>query len=306
MRRQQLSDCPHKGTYTRLAKIGSIVTNNAEMRFEVGEYYSPMYDTRELAERRDRLWPAVPRETIGIDWRGADQQTLCRDVFARQTHFEFAETAVEDPTEYFVTNGQYPPLDAWILEGLIRHFQPRRMIEVGCGFSTLVSARANREYLDSKMTLTCIEPYPRPFLLGEIAGIAGVRVEKIQDTPLDLFDTLEEDDILFIDTSHTVKTGGDVTWIFHEIVPRLAPGVVVHIHDFFLPREYPERWVLDGWGWNESYLVRSFLTFNDVFEIIWGTQYMLLNHLDDVLAAFPDFQGYLAMGGASLWLRRRI
>jgi predicted O-methyltransferase YrrM len=265
-----------------------------------------MYDSRELAEQRQRLWPAVPRETIGIDWREAAQLALCRDVFARQTHFLFQEDAVEGLTEYFVTNGQYPPLDAWILEGLMRYVKPRHMIEVGCGFSTLVSARVNREYFDSQISLTCIEPYPRPFLSEGIAGIAGVRVEKIQDTPLALFETLEKDDILFIDTSHTVKTGGDVTWIFHEIVPRLAPGVIMHIHDFFLPGEYPEPWVLEGWGWNETYLVRSFLTFNDVFEVIWGTQYMLINHRDDLVTAFPNFQRYLAMGGASLWIRRRI
>jgi predicted O-methyltransferase YrrM len=281
------------------------VSDKPTARFDIGEYYSPMYDTRELVQQRERLWPAVPRETVGVDWREADQLAFCRNIFARQAHLTFSEDAVEDPTEYFATNGQYPPLDAWILEGLMRYCRPRRMIEVGCGFSTLVSARVNREYFDSQISLTCIEPYPRPFL-SEVNGIAGVRVEKIQDTPLALFETLEKDDILFIDTSHTVKTGGDVTWIFHEIVPRLAPGVVVHIHDFFLPGEYPEPWVLEGWGWNETYLVRSFLTFNDVFEIIWGTQYMLVNHSDDVVAAFPGFQRYLAMRGASLWIRRRI
>lgn len=115
---------------------------------------------------------------------------------------------------------------------------------------------------------------------------------------------LEKDDILFIDTSHTVKTGGDVTWIFHEVVPRLAPGVLVHIHDMFLPGEYPEPWVMEGWGWNEAYLVRSFLTFNNAFEIIWGTVYMIMNHHDDVLAAFPGVLRYLTSGGGSLWIRR--
>src|SRR5579863_6079761 len=275
------------------------------MRFQVGEYYSPMYDTSELAKQRHRLWPAVPRETIGIDWRGKEQQAFCREVFARHAHFDFPGTATEDPTEYFVATGQYPPLDAWVLEGMVRNYRPHHMIEVGCGFSTLISARVNREHLGSGMELTCIEPYPRPFLLEGISGVTGIRVEKVQDTPLNVFDSLTRDDILFIDTSHTVKTGGDVTWILHEIIPRLAPGVIVHIHDIFLPGEYPESWVLEGWGWNEAYLVRSFLTFNDAFEIIWGTQYMLVNHLEDVLAAFPDFQRYLALGGASLWLRRR-
>jgi predicted O-methyltransferase YrrM len=264
-----------------------------------------MYDTRELAEQRQVLWPPVPRKTAGLDWREVDQLALCRDVFARQARLSFPDDGVDGSTEYFVNNGQYPPLDAWILEGLMRHYRPNHMIEVGCGFSTLISTRINREYFDSRINLTCIEPYPRPFLSNGIAGMTGLRVEKIQEVSLSLFDVLKENDILFIDTSHTVKTGGDVTWIFHEILPRLAPGVVIHIHDFFLPGEYPELWVMEGWGWNETYLVQSFLTFNNAFEIIWGTQYMLINHADDVLEAFPDFKRYLAMGGASLWIRRR-
>jgi hypothetical protein len=280
------------------------VSGDPVVRFDVGEYYSPMYDTRELIGQRQRLWPPVPRETIGIDWGDARQLEICRDVFAEQTHFDFPEQASDDPTEYFVANGQYPPLDAWVLEGLIRHLKPRRMIEVGCGFSTLVSARANREHFDSRIDLTCVEPYPRPFLLDGVPGISGLLVEKVQDAPLSLFEELEKDDILFIDTSHTVKTGGDVTWIFHEILPRLAPGVNIHVHDSFLPGEYPERWVMEGWGWNEAYLLRSFLTFNYAFEIVWGAVYMLIEHRDAVLAAFPDFQRYLAMGGASLWMRR--
>lgn len=278
------------------------------MRFPIGDYYSPMYDTRELGEQRQRLWPTVPRETVGIDWHGHSQLTLCRDIFTQQKHLDFPEKGSgNNPTGYFIDNGQYPPLDAWVLEAVMRHFRPRHMVEVGCGFSTLVSAQVNRNFFDSKIHLTCIEPYPRPFLCdGSVVGIGGLRVEKIQDTPLTFFEKLGMNDILFIDTSHTVKTGGDVTWIFHEILPRLAPGVLVHVHDIFLPGEYPEPWVMEGWGWNEAYLVRSFLTFNDTFEVVWGTVYMLINHLDDVRGAFPHFHRYLPMGGASLWIRRRI
>ena len=94
-------------------------------------------------------------------------------------------------------------------------------------------------------------------------------------------------DVLFVDTAHTVKTGGDVVWIFQEIIPRLAPGVFVHIHDMFMPGEYPEPWVMEGWGWNETYLVRSFLSFNSEFEIVWGQQYMLHHQRAEVLGAFP-------------------
>jgi predicted O-methyltransferase YrrM len=276
----------------------------ARMRFKIGEFYSPMYDTRELEKLKDRLWPSEPREIPGIDWRDGDQLTLCADVFSTQISYPFPEESA-DPTEFFVKNGQYPPLDAWVLEGMLRHHRPRRMIEIGCGFSTLISARLNREEFGGQMELTCIDPYPQAFLGdGAVAGISAFRSEKVENVPLDLFDRLEDGDVLFIDTSHTVKTGGDVTWLFHEVVPRLRPGVIVHVHDIFLPHEYPEPWVLEGWGWNEMYLVRSFLLFNEVFHILWGSAYMLTHHYDSVVEAFPDLPEYRAMFGGSLWIRR--
>ena len=112
--------------------------------------------------------------------------------------------------------------------------------------------------------------------------------------------------MLFIDTSHTVKTGGDVPWLFGEVLPRLAPGVVVHVHDVFLPGDYPVPWVLEGWGWNEIYLVRAFLAFNQQFEILAGTQYLLQRHVDDLRRAFPGLheRRHMERAGASLWLAR--
>ena len=130
-------------------------------------------------------------------------------------------------------------------------------------------------------------------------------MEKIQDTPLSVFDALGDGDVLFVDTSHTVKTGGDVAWIFEEILPRLAPGVVVHIHDVFLPGDYPQPWVLEGWGWNEVYLVHAFLAFNSGFEVLLGAQYLLQNHRAVLDEAFPALSAHAARGGGALWLRRR-
>jgi hypothetical protein len=286
------------------AIVDAAVSNDGPVsRFPVGHYYSPMYDTRELANQRETLWPSTPPQTIGLDWRDTDQLRMCREVFAQQQHLHFVDNPTDDPYEYYTHNDFYPALDAWVLEGILQHFRPQQMIEVGCGFSTLVSARVNREQLDGEMHLTCIEPYPRQFLNG-VPGVSALRVERVQDTPLGVFAELRANDILFIDTSHTVKTGGDVNWIYHEIIPRLAPGVVIHLHDIFLPREYPEPWVMEGWGWNEAYLVRSFLSFNAAFEILWGTQYMLEQHKQDVFAAFPDVARYADRGGASFWIRR--
>ncbi len=274
------------------------------VRFDVGEFYSPMYDTRELAQMKARLWPREPRETLGIDWRDDEQLALGTSGFSAQSFLRFPEEST-DEGEFFVNNGQFPPLDAWVLEGVLRHYRPHRMVEVGCGFSTLVTARVNRNDFSDGMNLVCIDPYPKPFLAGgNVGGIDEIRPEKVEDAPLELFEQLGENDVLFIDTSHTVKTGGDVTWLFHEILPRLRPGVLVHIHDIFLPHEYPEPWVMEGWGWNEMYLVRSFLMFNSTFEIVWATAYMLTHHREKVLKVFPNYPEQGPMAGASMWIRR--
>lgn len=276
----------------------------APMRFPAGHYYSPMYDVRELASERARLWPSQPRATPDIEWREDAQLELCQRVFGARDPLALRREPSDDPTEYWADNDQYPALDAWVLAGLLRHLRPARMIEVGSGFSSLVSARVNREELGREMRFTCIEPYPRDFLIAGVPGIDDLRQERIQDTPLELFDELGDGDVLFIDTSHTVKTGGDVTWLFGEVLPRLAPGVHVHVHDIFLPGEYPEAWVTEAWGWNETYLVRSFLSYNAAFEVVWGAQFMLQRHPDVVLATFPGQREYAHRGGASLWMRR--
>jgi hypothetical protein len=155
------------------------------------------------------------------------------------------------------------------------------------------------------MDLTCIEPYPRDFVRAGIPGVSGLRVERLEETPLEVFTDLDAGDVAFFDTSHVVKPGSDVVHIFGEILPRLRPGVVVHIHDVFMPGDYPAEWVLAGWGWNERYLVQSFLAFNSGFEIVMGAQYMIQRHWDELVAAMPRLPEHAARGGGSLWLRRR-
>lgn len=275
-------------------------------RFPLGHYYSPVYDPRELSAepRRSQIWPPTPRETSGVDWREDEQIELCVGPFAKQERLVFATEPGEDEAEYFTGNDQYPALDAWALEAMVRHHRPERIVEVGSGFSSLVTARVNREHFNESINFTCVEPYPRQFLVDGVPGVTGLRVEKVQDTPLEVFSTLRRDDILFVDTSHVVKTGGDVPWIYNEILPQLAPGVVVHIHDVFLPGDYPTPWVLDGWGWNEIYLVHAFLTFNAGFAVRLAVQLLIQRQPDALVRAFPGWVEHQSRGGGSLWIQR--
>lgn len=272
--------------------------------YGIGHYFSPMLNTTELTAPRRQLqiWPDDPPEFPGIDWRPDAQLSLCNDVIAGQDRINFSQTKVDVPREFFYPNESFPVLDAWILEAMLRHIQPNKVVEVGSGFSSLVTAQVNREFFDGKIKFTCIEPYP-PDSIRDLEGINDLRIEMVQDTPLEYFQELESGDVLFIDSSHTVKTGGDVTFLLNQVVPRLQPGVVVHIHDIFLPGEYPKQWVFQGRGWNEQYLVEAFLNFNSEFEVLLGTQWLVCNHPQLVTELF-GIDPY--RGGGSLWIRRKV
>ena len=123
---------------------------------------------------------------------------------------------------------------------------------------------------------------------------------------METFTSLRENDILFIDSSHVCKIGSDVQFEFLEILPRLAPGVVVHVHDIFLPFEYPKTWVKD-WHrfWNEQYLLQAFLCGNREFEVLWAGAWMQHRHPDLVEKSFPSFSANRNQM-ASFWIRRRL
>jgi hypothetical protein len=266
-----------------------------------------MYDARELLTEpaRSRIWPAQPHDHPGIDWREEAQRSFLRDVLGAQERLALRDHGDPEDGEYYALNGQYPPLDAWALEGMLRYLHPRRMIEVGSGFSSLVTAQVNREFLGGELDFVCVEPFPRDFLRAGVDGIGELVVSKVQDVPLARFEALGDGDVLFIDTSHVIRTGNDVAWIYGQILPRLRTGVHVHIHDVFLPGDYPETWVREGWGWNENYVVEAFLQFNSGFEVLLGSQWALWHAPDEIHVACPQFAQAPEHGGGSLWLRRR-
>jgi hypothetical protein len=172
---------------------------------------------------------------------------------------------------------------------------------VGSGFSSLVLGQAAEKNKNSD--LICIEPFPREFLREGFPGLQSSIEKKIQDIGLEFFSQLASGDILFIDSSHTVKIGGDVNYLFLEVLPRLNPGVIVHVHDIFLPFEYRRDWVLDEFRfWTEQYLLDAFLMFNAEFEVIMANSYLSHYHEDDLKAAFPDLSSW---GGGSFWMRRK-
>jgi hypothetical protein len=270
-------------------------------------FYSPIANTKTLRSEpaRSRVWPADAPETPGINWADDRQEELVRE-FARQSDFPIPDGPTGEDRDYHAANEMFSRLDAWVLQAMLRHFRPRRVIETGCGWSSLVTARVNREYFGGSIDFTCIEPYPPEFLGAGIEGISELIASPVEEVPMDRFLELGAGDVLFIDTSHTVKTGGDVVFLLQEVLPRLAEGVVIHIHDIFLPWDYPQEWVFSGRAWNEQYAVRCFLAFNFAFEILLGVARMS-NFKPDLLAAsLPGYPEKYRDGGGSLWIRRRL
>lgn len=273
----------------------------------IDHHYSPVPDSRALAREpaRSRVWPGPPRDVVGVDWRDDEQVTLLRDSLGRRTTLPLPSEPTGDLTEYHSGNDMFSRLDAWVLQAMLRHLRPRQLIEIGCGWSSLMTARVNREELDGQMNVTCIEPYPPAFLEGGVPGITELIATPVQDVPVSEFLRLRANDVLFIDSSHTVKTGGDVTYLVEEVLPRLARGAVIHFHDIFLPFDYPQDWVFSGRAWNEQYLVRAFLAFNSEFQVLLSVGWMAHNHPDLLADTLPNYPDDYANGGGSLWLQRR-
>lgn len=270
--------------------------------FPPGHFYSPIVDPAELAARAPALWPPAPA-LAGIELDPAGHARLLDEVLPtllRDYDYpdELAETA--DLQQYFSNNSQFGWLDSRAAFALLRHWAPRRVIEVGSGFSSLLIADIGRRFLSPGFRLTCIEPYPRPFL----AALPGVDllVAKVQDVDLAVFDQLQPGDVLFIDSSHVAKTGSDVNRLYFDVLPRLPAGVRVHVHDVFLPHEYPRDWVLEeNRSWNEQYLVRALLMDSTRLRVRFGSAYAWSAFPDRVARALglPRERAY---GGGSLWL----
>lgn len=179
---------------------------------------------------------------------------------------------------------------------MLRAVRPRRIIEIGAGYSTLLMDDVNRRFLDGRCRITCIEPFPRDFLRN---GYDLIQT-RVQDVPLDRFAELDHGDILFIDSSHVCKTGSDVTQLLLQVLPRLRPGVLIHLHDIFLPEDYPPQWVLDvGLSWNEQYVLQAMLTQNRSYKVVFGSTYAARNFSQQVSALVGK-----PLGGSSLWLQR--
>ena len=272
--------------------------------FPEGHFYSPVVDTDEAGRDRARIWPGF-RDIPGIDMQEENHRRLLSNDFPTLLEeYVYPEDGTDDDdlSVFHQGNSQFGRFDSRILFCMLRMLRPRRIIEVGSGFSSLLMGDVNERFLGGEADITCIEPYPRPFLERDArAGRHRLLRQRVQEVHPSLFQELGEGDVLFIDSSHVCKTGSDVTLLFLDVLPRLAPGVHVHVHDIFLPEDYRQDWVLEeNRSWNEQYLLQALLTENPNFEVVFGARYAF-RHLPALVAAATGLE---PCSGGSFWFRR--
>lgn len=274
-------------------------------RIPDGHFYSPVVDPEALRAQAVRLWETA-QVIHGIDFNDASHARILAEDFPRFiADYDYPEHGPDDDavTGYYTRNSQFSWLDSRALFVLLRAAPPRKIIEVGCGYSSLLMADVNRRFLSDQVQITHIEPYPRPFMATCLGANRVIR-QSVQNVSLDEYGALEAGDILFIDSSHVAKTGSDVNHLVFDVLPILKVGVRIHFHDIFLPEEYPREWVLgEARSWNEQYLLRAFLMDNPNYRVLFGSNYACCRHPHAVIAALnlPSGRGF---GGGSFWIEK--
>jgi len=271
-------------------------------------FYSPVPDIPDLARRQ--VWKRKSA-LAGIDFRPDAQVALLRELgrdHGAECDWPAGPTA--DPHQFHLNNGSFSFGCAASLHTLLRRFRPRRVIEVGSGQSSRVIAAAARRNAaeGSPVDYTVIDPYPgEP--MGTLPGLTRLVPARVETTAPEAFEALEAGDLLFIDSSHQVKIGGDVNFLYLDVLPRLRPGVLVHVHDIGLPYEYPEVYFTNPRFrvfWTEAYLLQAFLACNAEFEVLLAMHWIQAERPAEFREAFPLHDpARCPAGSGSFWMRRK-
>jgi predicted O-methyltransferase YrrM len=277
------------------------VERDAPQFFPAGHFYSPLPSRAEIAEafQRGGFGPPFP----GVDLNEAAQLARFEQFIAWSGEQPFPEHAT-DGWRFHLDNPSYGHYDAIMLYGMLREARPRRIIEVGSGFSSAAMLDLNERVMGRSMQLTFIDPDMnrlRNLLREDDNGWVTMIEKRVQEVPLEIFQTLAANDVLFIDSSHVSKIGSDVNRLYFDVLPTLAPGVLIHIHDVAGNFEYPREWFDEGRAWNEQYLLRAFLMHNRDYRIelfsawLWNANHALIREKMPMCA-----RG----GGGQMWLRK--
>jgi predicted O-methyltransferase YrrM len=257
-------------------------------------YYQPLINPKKhltKSLREDRNLP-------GIDFNIEEQLSVLAS-FNFNNELELLPVQGGSKLEYYYHNGSFESGDAEYLYNIIRLKKPKKFIEIGSGFSTLIAHKAIQKNEDTCHHI-CIEPYEMSWL--ENMGVEVIR-KKVEDVDFSIFRSLQKDDILFIDSSHIIRPQGDVLLEYLEILPQLNPGVIVHVHDIFMPKDYLDEFIFTHrFLWNEQYLLEAFLTNNNQYRIIGSLNYLKHHYANELMAKSPQLQKENYREPGSFWM----
>jgi predicted O-methyltransferase YrrM len=249
------------------------------MAFEPGHYYSPLVEPNDYIEQQKHFNASSDYSPVEIDFNEKEQlDTL---LSFKEYYAEFPYHKNEKNLRYILDNMFFTYADAFGLYSMIRTFKPKRIIEIGSGFSSALILDTNEIFFNNAIELTFIDPNPER-LKTNIRKDEKINIveKKIQEINVKLFQTLQAGDFLLIDTSHVSKSGSDVNHIYFNILPYLNKGVHIHIHDIFFPFEYPSQWITkENRSWNELFLLRAFLAYSNHFKITYFNSFMEKKYL---------------------------
>lgn len=284
----------------RLEQASFLELQRLGYHFQKNDFYSPLNDCDFLTDNPD-LWHERPPQAE-INWNTKRQLEVAKKVgdFVEELQ-DVPEDSRSSKIEYCWNNPFWNNSDALVQYGIYRDVKPNKIVEIGCGFSSLLMQRAITKN-NNDCHVTQIEPYPNPALFELFPKSWDHHQCPLQRAPFEVFESLEAGDVCFYDGSHCAKAGSDVNWFFFEVLPRLASGVIIHIHDIFMPDNYPEPWIFErGQTWNEQYLLQAFLMHNKSYEILMANRYLWKEHSKE-LDIF--YKGIQPSYGCSFWMQK--
>jgi hypothetical protein len=274
-------------------------------------FYSPIPDIADLERRR--IWD-VKSSLAGINFAVEGQLRLLKELargFSDECAWPLKPTA--NPADFYLENSSFSYGCAASTHCMIRRFRPANLIEIGSGMSSRVISRAlglNSAENGSKANYSIVDPYPGDVITAGSLNITELVNNKVELLDPSFFDRLQPNDILFIDSGHCARIGGDVNYLFLEILPRLKQGVIIHVHDISLPYEYSKAYSVNETFrqfWTEQYLLQSFLCFNGEYEVLLAMNYLMTDHFELFKASFPHYDPKLNPNfSGSFWMRRKL
>jgi hypothetical protein len=268
-----------------------------------GHFYSPIPAIEDIQNDEASIFFTGNKSLGGIDLNEAGQKKLLAELGQHYDSVPFSDDRQAN-LRFYYNNPNFSYGEAVLLFCLINLFRPARIVEIGSGYSSCVTLDANEILRNHDIQCVFIEPYPELFLSlikpDDPEKITLID-RKVQQTDMEIYSTLQKNDILFVDSSHVVKTGGDVNFILFEILPDLQPGVLIHFHDIGFPFEYPKAWVYQGRAWNETYFLRAFLQYNRAFRIEFYSAFMAEFHRELFGQTLPICSKNF---GTSFWMRK--